>query len=663
MSFKHLILFIFIFLASLILSFKKVESENFPKVLINEVMPNPVGSDTTYEWIELFNSSEDDIDLSKWKIDGSEIGKGIIKAQGYLVLVRNLTAYPNLQNQSLAQFSLLNTSDTVILENSKDETIDRFEYLNPIEGKSFERRGNICTGYDSSIGTIGILNINFKSTCTFIYPKTPISYPSISLNEIGSSKDFDFLEIKVEKEVDFPLSLIQMKINEKDFDLGNYERKELNFECGDNLSLGLCVLFFEKDFFGKEKLSISFSSKEKKYFENFNIIFLNDRSYGLFSNRYFENLIISIGKENLYAYFRISEINPSIDEWIEIENQSELTTNLNNFFFGEENCTVINTNLTGILESKKLLKIQSKSLNDTGDTIELCGPNKEILDSFTYPEAVKGLSFSRINDKVELSVQTPENSNQKYIKVINNISIADIYNLKNGTEVKIQGIVSSPFSEIFDDSFYLQDNSGGIKIYYKNLESEIKFGDKLVIVGKISESQGEKKLNADFFEKVGVSFFEIGDGIEKIGMRIKARGEVIANYGFSFRIKFKEINIKVSVPRSVEVIRKKGDFIEIDGIYTKDSEGIVLRTDSISKYKINELDNEVSAPSVLSESKKKVNIESGVDNNLLFIDESKLIPIIFLSLIFIIFLLISFLKTKYYNRVVKYLDDKFKRKW
>lgn len=66
------------------------------ELIINEFVPNPVGSDEENEWIEIYNSGQNDVALIGWKLQDLS-GKAYnfdaeeIKAQGYLVLSRNIT--------------------------------------------------------------------------------------------------------------------------------------------------------------------------------------------------------------------------------------------------------------------------------------------------------------------------------------------------------------------------------------------------------------------------------------------------------------------------------------------------------------------------------------------------------------------------------------------
>lgn len=68
-------------------------------VVINELLPNPVGSDTTGEFIELFNTGGSAVDLAGWQIDDAEGGSTpytipagtTIAENGYLSFLRSVT--------------------------------------------------------------------------------------------------------------------------------------------------------------------------------------------------------------------------------------------------------------------------------------------------------------------------------------------------------------------------------------------------------------------------------------------------------------------------------------------------------------------------------------------------------------------------------------------
>ncbi len=65
-----------------------IDSSN---IRLNEIMPNPEGSDTDYEWVELYNNLDHTIDLSQCYIDDEKLPDNlIIEADNYLVLMKDL---------------------------------------------------------------------------------------------------------------------------------------------------------------------------------------------------------------------------------------------------------------------------------------------------------------------------------------------------------------------------------------------------------------------------------------------------------------------------------------------------------------------------------------------------------------------------------------------
>jgi hypothetical protein len=125
-----------IFLFSLFPFSLKADS---PKILINEILPSPTGSDLIDEWIEIFNPNDFEINLSDWKIQDT-IGKiktyifpkgTKILAKGFLVLKR-----------SQSKITLNNDGDGLKLIDPEGKTIDEISYQKAKKGKSFNRGEN-----------------------------------------------------------------------------------------------------------------------------------------------------------------------------------------------------------------------------------------------------------------------------------------------------------------------------------------------------------------------------------------------------------------------------------------------------------------------------------------------------------------------------------------
>ncbi len=105
------------------------ESNNNIKIVINEVLPNPVGSDEN-EWIELKNIGTNDVDLSNWQISDlskdyiistDDFSSTIIKAGGFFILDKEIT-----------RIALNNSGgETVSLYNNDGNLVNTINYSEP----------------------------------------------------------------------------------------------------------------------------------------------------------------------------------------------------------------------------------------------------------------------------------------------------------------------------------------------------------------------------------------------------------------------------------------------------------------------------------------------------------------------------------------------------
>lgn len=104
-------------------------------MLINEFFPNPIGKDTEAEWIELFNNSQEAVNLSGWQIKDASGKVFVFKNQKigsgeYLILDYKTT-----------KISLNNNAETLFLYDLKGNLIDKVEFAGAApEGKSLIRQ-------------------------------------------------------------------------------------------------------------------------------------------------------------------------------------------------------------------------------------------------------------------------------------------------------------------------------------------------------------------------------------------------------------------------------------------------------------------------------------------------------------------------------------------
>ncbi len=111
-------------------------------VYINEWLPNPTGSDTRGEWVELYNNGATGASLSGWilKTSGASKAKlsGTIGAGEYLVLKRSTT-----------KLVLKNTDEKLFLYDAGGKLMDQSAFVGAAtEGKSLSRiSANELTSY------------------------------------------------------------------------------------------------------------------------------------------------------------------------------------------------------------------------------------------------------------------------------------------------------------------------------------------------------------------------------------------------------------------------------------------------------------------------------------------------------------------------------------
>jgi predicted extracellular nuclease len=105
------------------------------EIRINEVLSNPVGSPEVDEFIELYNTGDESVDISAWTIT-DKIGtpktytfsQTVIEGKSFISVTHNVS-----------QIVLNNTADGIVLKNSAGDTIDELNFEQIDEGISLGR--------------------------------------------------------------------------------------------------------------------------------------------------------------------------------------------------------------------------------------------------------------------------------------------------------------------------------------------------------------------------------------------------------------------------------------------------------------------------------------------------------------------------------------------
>jgi hypothetical protein len=104
-------------------------------VKINEIFPNPEGIDKGGEWIEIYNDSDETINLSNWILDTGENSKTKYSFQNFSIGTREHL----LINDSEFNFSLKNSNGEVRLLDFNEDLQDQIDYGQAVQGKSYTK--------------------------------------------------------------------------------------------------------------------------------------------------------------------------------------------------------------------------------------------------------------------------------------------------------------------------------------------------------------------------------------------------------------------------------------------------------------------------------------------------------------------------------------------
>jgi hypothetical protein len=161
-------------------------------------MYDPKDSDVGREWLEIYNSSDNDVDLSGWKFFEAGVNHGITLSKGdfvlssgeYAILAENaekfLGEYSSYGTALLdSSFSLSNDGESIALKNKEGEIVDGVAYLRAMGGNgndySIELKQNNWSQSFIAGGTPG------KENSIYLEPKLiePKIYPkNISITEL-----------------------------------------------------------------------------------------------------------------------------------------------------------------------------------------------------------------------------------------------------------------------------------------------------------------------------------------------------------------------------------------------------------------------------------------------------------------------------------------------
>ncbi|KKQ61435.1 MAG: alpha amylase [Candidatus Falkowbacteria bacterium GW2011_GWC2_38_22] len=571
-------------------------------IIISEIFSNPAGDDTKEEFIELYNDSERDVDLSEWRLGDESSRKytitknkddaafsTIIKAKGYWAIKRPLT-----------KIALNNSSDAVFLyQPFLDKALDAVRYEKTFENQSYNHIGKNSYAWSETV-TYGKTNVI----------KTVNHAPLVS---------FDFpTEVDSGKPVLFDSS-----------DTADEDGDQLSFfwDFGDGATNTLAIA--EHTYFREGAFTVSLKVDDgKTEAKKEKIIKISKLQQETINRQQ-----VASGDWDII----INEIMPNPlgddgeEEWIELYNNGGTVINMLDWSIddmeGGSKPYIFKNEF--LLEAGKyflLERLESKlALNNSDDAVRLFSPNGEIVDEVSYAKTAEGEAYARgANDKwFWTTVPTPEEENiiktgdskmtaeiagvvvkgaslkyskEKALTDFASTTLEKLKEMEVGDKVRVSGTVAVLPGILGAQYFYIvglpagQAGSPGIQVYsYKKDFPKFKIGDYVEVKGEIAESGGERRIKTALAEDMRiiehqdapVPLVETCDRIEEehVGRLVSVTGDIVDRKSATVFLDDGTGEIKAYIKNTTGIVLadiKEGEKLQLTGIVGQTSAGIRL---------------------------------------------------------------------------------------
>lgn len=457
-------------------------------IALNEIFPNPEGSDTEKEFIELINKGTIVVDLSGWQLadakssfllDGEKIAAG-----GILALDRSTTALA-LNNSG---------GETVTLKGPLSDVKDTVTYTSAPEAQSYHDISGTWSWTEDV--SQGLPNVPFENT-----PPEAVMTVSKTVVRVGETIEIDASD---SSDADDDALTYEWQIGSQMFD---DVAEEVVLEEAGLMDITLTV----SDAYGDSDTA--------------------------------QETVEVVGYD-LSRDLLISEVLPnpfdSDDaEWIEIYNGGSVAVDLYGWTLTDKTTSYL-FDSEEILKAKSYLLIKRETsgiaLNNTGEEIFLIDPEEKIINGVELPKAIEGQSFARkagtqnwawtttptpgkeniltqAEDEDDEEEQVEEKTTEKKppsktattpaVKKVSNsapsfqaVTIAQVQDMAKGEYATVAGTVTAVPGERGVQKMFISDGEGELQIYsHQKQFPDVGNGDSVKVTGRVSIASGENRIN------------------------------------------------------------------------------------------------------------------------------------------------------------------------
>lgn len=461
-------------------------------IFINELLPNPVGSDTAGEFIELINNG-DEVSLSGWKLDDAAGGSSAYEISDTVIESGEILSFP----RSVTGIALNNGGDSVRLIAPDGEIKDEFSYDGSIsEGSSYARDESDDFVMTTTV-TEGKKNIitqasqeeeedeEEEESSEYEYSDA-IVVNELLPNPVGSDNDGEFIELY--NTGGEAVSLFGWELDDAAGGSGAYDIPDVeigghSYMVFDRSDTGIAlnntsdsVRLFDPD--GSEVSSVSY---DESFSEGVSYARHEDGSYDITGT-------VTRGEENVFT-----SVEGAVGGEGEVAGTSTKSVPLSDVR-GEEEGTMITTE--GIVSA--LPGVLGKGVSYlSGSGIQLYFSKDEYPDLKVGDRIRVTGELSSIGGEARLKL-----ASASQIVVVDTAEPPDPHPVKTGeVDESMEGslvVISGPVSSTSGDTFYVNDGSGEAKVFIKEStgidKPRMRKGMVVTITGIVSETSSGYRI-------------------------------------------------------------------------------------------------------------------------------------------------------------------------
>lgn len=547
------------------------------QIKINELYPNPPGSDTDDEFIELYNTSAKTVDITDWKLgDGSKkrytITEGSIPPGGYLVMKRSMTGIA-LNNSG---------GESVGLYDPNGAIVEQAQYTgSAAEGQSWAKKDDGSWAWTTDVTPSEANSITGKSAA-------PIIAIDVDTNvAVGELVTFDASDT-TDPEADTMTFVWSFGDN------GTDEGDVVEHVFSDE---------------GTYTVTLSVTDASGNSASQDVIVMVKNRL----------SFVGGFNPETPIEQIEISELLPNptgsdTTEFIELYNPTDEAIDLTDMKLDDEeggsraytipDGTTIEPQ-TYLVFGRQETKI---AFNNTSDSARILYPDGTVLRDIRYDDVLEGHSYVRNeNDEWtwtssitpgEATILSPPDESKtskktrtksKMVKPIIATTLEQLRSEDIGDQITVTGTVAV-VPDVFGTQYFYIVGSPGVQVYMHSKDfPNLAVGDVVKITGEISEAGGETRVKLK--EKTDVEILEhdampealpldmaaIGEEYE--GWLVEVHGEITELKSSYMYIDDGTDEVKVYFKRGAGIntkIYQLGDLVTLTGIVSQTKTGYRL---------------------------------------------------------------------------------------